>query len=171
MFTSAGHGTLAGARHNAKYGNRCVPSQRGPVDRPDAANGRLMHASVLTVKPAAQTRAELAQREERVKAMFENMTAHNGPMPSARMGRGGVDITTTDNYRVLAGLPVDPDKRNPVVKTFNTIDEARRAQSRVNIYAKAGAGTFSTSVVGNRLFIVRTASEYKKQRAASTDSF
>ena len=171
MFTSAGHGTLAGARHNAKYGNRTVPSERMPVERPDVANGRLMHSSVLQVKSATQTRAELAAREQRRKVMFDNLQQYDGPMPSRVRTRNGVDITTTDNYRALASLPVDPDRRNPVVKSFPSVDDARKAQSRVNLYAKAGAGTFATSVVGNRLFIVRTHAEYRKQRAASTDTF
>lgn len=135
------------------------------MERPDVAHGRLQYNSVLEVKSATQTRAELAAREQRRKDMFDNLQQHNGPMPSARRGRGGVDITQTDNFRVLSSLPVDPHKRNPVVKTFATDEEARKAQGRISLYARAGAGTFATSVVKNQLFIVRTSAEYKKQRS------
>ena len=115
MFTRSRFASLGAARHNAKYGNRTVPSERMPVERPDVANGRLEHASVLQVKSATHTRAELAAREKRRQEMFDNLQQYSGPMPSARRGRGGVDITATDNFRVLSSLPVDPNKRNPVV--------------------------------------------------------
>ena len=159
MFTSSRFATLEAARHNAKYGNRTVPSERMPVERPDVANGRLEHASVLQVKSATQTRAELAARDQRRKEMFENLKAVEGGIPSFSRA-GGSNIKETADYKALASLDVDA----VVQKEYPSVEAARKAQARINLYARSGAGTFKTAVRGNYLFICRTSTEYTAQR-------
>lgn len=157
--------SIKSAAYNHKYGNRCVPSQRGPTERPDVANGRLMHNSVLQVKSATETRAELAAREQRRKQMFENMQAVQGGIPSFTRG-GGASVQDSADYKALAGLEVG----QVVNKMFGDAEAAKKAQARINLYARNGAGTFKTALRGNVLFIVRTSTEYKAQRQRNTES-
>ena len=165
MFTNSRFATLGAARHNAKYGNRTVPSERMPVERPDVANGRLQHASVLQVKNATQTRAELAARAQRRNEMFENLKAVAGGIPSFSRAGGG-NIKETADYKALAALDVDA----VVQKEYPSVDAARKAQARINLYARSGAGTFRTAVRGNHLFICRTSTEYTAQRQRGGES-
>ena len=161
MLTQARFATLKGAAHNMKYGNRAVPSERGPV----LEYSRQTVGCYVEVKGSATTRAELAAREQRRTKMFENLKAVEGGIPSFSRAGGG-NIKETADYKALASLDVDA----VVQKEYPSVDAARKAQARINLYARSGAGTFKTAVRGNYLFICRTSTEYTAQRQRSVES-
>lgn len=97
--------------------------------------------------------------------MFENLKAVEGGIPSfSRVG--GRNIKETADYKALASLDVDA----VVQKEYPSGEAARKAQARINLYARSGAGTFKTAVRGNYLFICRTSTEYTAQRRSSGES-
>ena len=99
--------------------------------------------------------------------MFENLQAVAGnAMPVIGRG-GGSDIKQTADYKALAGLALN----TVVSKPFPSPDEAKKAQARINLYARSGAGTFKTKVHNNTLFLIRTSEEYRSQRNRGETSF
>lgn len=104
--------------------------------------------------------------------MFANMKAVES-VPVATRGRNGVDVTQTDDYKGLAGMPVT-DKDSPTgwfcIEAGST-DKAKKLQAKVNVYARAGAGTFRTRLLkgSSELYVKRISDTYTPQRGAGSD--
>ena len=92
--------------------------------------------------------------------MFTNVASNE--MPVASRGRTAKDLSNDPVYVALKGQPVS-DSYFSDGKEY-TEDAARKFQSKVSAYAKAGAGTFSTTYRGGKVYIKKTADTYTKQR-------
>ena len=92
--------------------------------------------------------------------MFSVVKAED--MPTISRGRAGKDHTGSAVYQALKAMPVGPDWQTDN-KEYSE-DNARKFQSRIAAYAKAGAGTFSTSFRNGKVYIRKNAAEYTKQR-------
>lgn len=83
-------------------------------------------------------------------------------MPIATRGRAGKDHSADPVFQALKAMPVGADWHTDG-KEYSE-DNARKFQSRIAAYAKAGAGTFSTSFRNGKVYIRKNAAEYTKQR-------
>ena len=92
--------------------------------------------------------------------MFTNVASNE--MPVASRGRTAKDLTNDPVYVALKNQPVSESYFSDG-KEY-TEDAARKFQSKVSAYAKAGAGTFSTTYRGGKVYIKKTADTYTKQR-------
>lgn len=104
--------------------------------------------------------------------MFNSMKAVES-VPVATRGRGGVDVTQTEDYKGLSNMPVTD--RESTTGWFcidaGSHDKAKKLQAKVNVYARAGAGTFRTRLLkgSNELYVKRISETYTPQRGAGSD--
>ena len=96
--------------------------------------------------------------------MFTQIAANEMPT-AARKGRNGKDHTADPLYQGLKSLPVNPDGWNVMDGEFSE-DNARKLQSKIAAFAKAGAGTFKTSYRQSRVYVCKMADTYQQQRGA-----
>ena len=92
--------------------------------------------------------------------MFSVVKAED--MPTISRGRAGKDHTADPVYQALKAMPVGADWLSDG-KEYSE-DNARKFQNRIAAFAKAGAGTFSTSFRNGKVYIRKNAAEYTKQR-------
>lgn len=92
---------------------------------------------------------------------FQTVTASEMPA-AARKGRGEKDLSKDELFVALKAQPVGEDWFTD--GTDYSEDKARKLQSKIAAYAKAGAGTFSTSYRAGKVYIRKNAAEYTKQR-------
>ena len=134
-------------------------SERGPGYDGLPGHGKVVHSTVTIV---ARSSANLSHGDimRRLNKMFTNVAQNE--MPVASRGRTAKDLSSDPVYVALKGQPVS-DSYFSDGKEY-TEDAARKFQSKVSAYAKAGAGTFSTTYRGGKVYIKKTADTYTKQR-------
>ena len=134
-------------------------SERGPGYDGLPGHGKVVHSTVTIV---ARSSANLSHGDtmRRLNKVFTNIASNE--MPVASRGRTAKDLTNDPVYVALKGQPVSESYFSDG-KEY-TEDAARKFQSKVSAYAKAGAGTFSTTYRGGKVYIKKTADTYTKQR-------
>lgn len=159
-----------------KYVSRVPSSKRytdGRLPQSERAgelpgHGRVNHATTLDITPRHVVAQRQAENQKRMNEMFANMKAVES-VPVARRGRDGVDLTTTEEYKALAAMPVTDkdDPRGWFAVDCGSVDKAKKQQAMVNRYATAGAGTFRTRLPkgGNTLYVKRISETYVPQRS------
>lgn len=151
----------------ARNATRCPEGQRVPVRQ----GYNMQHAATVDIVPRHVVAQRQAEREKRVNKMFANMKAVEGQLPTRT--RGGSDITQSDDYKALIAMPIgDPNTRDG----YFAIDagseaKAKKMQAKVNVYARAGAGTFRTSLPqgSSVLYVKRISDVYTPQRGKGND--
>ena len=158
-----------------EYGRQRLPDSSRAADAEGmAAAGwkTLQHSTSVTVT-RARPEQSYGDTMRRLNKMFNTMTAvAPADLPASRGGRDGVDIRTTDDYKALAGMPVvghdsEAEKKHGwSAVDAGSVDKAKKLQARVNIMAKAGAGTFSTKLPAGStvLYVKRISETYTQQR-------
>lgn len=139
---------------------RLPQSERGPGLDGLPGHGKLIHSTVLQVARHCTTNPQ-GDTMRRLNKMFQ--TIANEEMPAAaRKGKASKDYSKDEMFVALKNQPVS-DSWFSDGKDYSE-DQGRKLQSKIAVYAKAGAGTFSTSLRGSRVYIKKTAAEYTKQR-------
>ena len=109
----------------------------------------------------------------RYNKMFNTMQAVEN-LPTT--GRGGnSDVTNSEDYRHLSAMPVFAHDSEQEKRTgwyaidAGSEDKAKKLQARVNVCAKAGAGTFKTkhSKGATVVYVKRISETYTQQRNAA----
>lgn len=98
-------------------------------------------------------------------------------LPVATRGRTGSDVRETEEYKALASMPVhahdsEQEKRTGFFAVeCGSEDKAKKMQAKVNVFARAGAGTFKTRLLkgSTTLYIKRIAEEYVPQRGKDSE--
>ena len=139
---------------------RLPVSERGPGYDGLPGHGKLQHSTSVTVTHASREQS-FGDTMRRLNKMFTTVKAADMP-EGARKGRAGKDYTADPLFRALKNQPVGDDYFTDNVEYSE--DKARKLQSKIAAYAKAGAGTFSTSYRGGKVYIRKNAMEYTKQR-------
>ena len=134
-------------------------SERGPGYDGLPGHGKLIHSTRVEVAARTANNPN-GDTMRRLNKMFTNVAANE--MPVASRGRTAKDLSNDPVYVALKGQPVS-DSYFSDGKEY-TEDAARKFQSKVSAYAKAGAGTFSTTYRGGKVYIKKTADTYTKQR-------
>ena len=145
-----------------EYGRqRLLDSSRAADADGMAAAGwkTLQHSTSVTVTHARPEQSK-GDTMRRLNKMFTNVASNE--MPVASRGRTAKDLTNDPVYVALKNQPVSESYFSDG-KEY-TEDAARKFQSKVSAYAKAGAGTFSTTYRGGKVYIKKTADTYTKQR-------
>lgn len=139
-------------------------------------HGKLIHATAVDITPRHVVAKNQAAREKRINDMFSNMQAVE-VVPSARRGRASRDYSQDKDFQALKSMPVMPDDSEQEKVTgwsgveAGSVDKAKKLQAQVNVYARAGAGTFKTRLPkgSTMLYIKRIAEEYVPQRGKGSD--
>ena len=122
---------------------------------------------IVSKQETAQRRAAESARTqslmENIK-MFENMKKA-AAMPVLARGRAKSDLSQNKDFIALKEMPLG----EVFQVDYANVDAAKRAQSRINLYGRNGAGTFKTALQGATLYIQHLSYEYKPQRARVTD--
>ncbi len=90
-------------------------------------------------------------------------TVSKSEMPTISRGRSAKDYSQDETFKALKGLSVDKDNWVSDGKEYSE-DAGRKMQSKIAMYAKAGAGTFKTSFRGGKVYIQKIADTYTQQR-------
>lgn len=158
-----------------EYGRQRLPdsSRAADADGMAAAGWKTLHHSTSVTVTHARPEQSYGDTMRRLNKMFNTMTAvAPADVPASRGGREGVDIRTTDDYKALAGMPVvghdsEAEKKHGwSAVDVGSADKAKKLQARVNIMAKAGAGTFRTKLPAGStvLYVKRISETYSQQR-------
>lgn len=92
-----------------------------------------------------------------------NQTVSVNDVTAVSRGRAGKDLSTDPLFVALRDMPVDKENWRTDGKEY-TEDAARKMQSKIAAYAKAGAGTFKTTYRGGRVYVMKISATYEKQR-------
>lgn len=157
---------------NKRYADGRLPQSERAGELP--GHGRVLHSTNVDITPRHIVEQSKAAQAKRIQEMFANMKAVEN-VPVARRGRDGVDLSTTEEYKALAGMPVTDkdDPRGWFAVDCGSVDKAKKQQAMVNRYATAGAGTFRTRLPkgGTTLYVKRISETYAPQRShAAPDS-
>lgn len=151
---------------NKRYADGRLPQSERAGELP--GHGKVRHATTLDITPRHVVAQRQAAIELEKQKMFANMKAVEN-VPVARRGRDGVDLSTTEEYKALASMPVTDkdDPRGWYAVDCGSVDKAKKQQAMVNRYATAGAGTFRTRLPkgGNTLYVKRISETYVPQRS------
>lgn len=139
---------------------RLPKSEWGPGIDGLPGHGKLQHSTSVSVTHARPEQSK-GDTMRRLNKMFSIVKAADMP-EGARKGRAGKDYTTDPLFQALKAQPVGDDFFTDNAEYSE--DKARKLQSKIAAYAKAGAGTFSTSYRGGKVYIRKNAMEYTKQR-------
>ena len=145
-----------------EYGRQRLPDSSRAADAEGmaAAGWKTLHHSTSVTVTHARPEQSKGDTMRRLNKMFTNVAANE--MPVASRGRTAKDLSNDPVYMALKNQPVS-DSYFSDGKEY-TEDAARKFQSKVSAYAKAGAGTFSTTYRGGKVYIKKTADTYTKQR-------
>lgn len=150
-----------------QYADNRLPERERQGDKDWIVKG-LRHSTSVDITPRHVVEQNKAAQEKRINEMFANMKAVES-VPVARRGRDGVDLSTTEEYKALAGMPVThkDDPRGWFAVECGSEDRAKKQQAMVNRYAVAGAGTFRTRLPkgSNTLYVKRISETYAPQRS------
>lgn len=157
------------APSSKRYADGRLPEGERMGDK-DWITKKLQHSTSVDITPRHVVEQNKAAQAKRVNEMFANMKAVES-VPVARRGRDGVDLTTTEEYKALASMPVT-DKEDPrgwFAVDCGTEDKAKKQQAMVNRYAVAGAGTFRTRLLKGTatLYVKRISETYAPQRSSA----
>ena len=92
-----------------------------------------------------------------------NHTVSIRDVPTVSRGRAGKDLSTDAMFVALRDMPVDTENWRTDGNEYSE-DAARKLQSKIAAYAKAGAGTFKTTYRGKRVYVMKISATYEKQR-------
>lgn len=156
--------------YNKRYKDGRLPVSERQGELP--GHKAMRHSTMIDVTPRHIVEQNNRARQKRIEDMFSTMKAVES-VPVATRGRGGVDLTATEDYKALAGMEVT-DKDSPqgwFAIDCGSPDKAKKTQANVNRYARAGAGTFRTRLLKNTnvLYVKRIAEEYVPQRGAGSE--
>jgi hypothetical protein len=144
---------------------RLPQSERGPGLDGLPGHGKLQHSTSVTVAHASRSgnNAHTAgDTMRRINNMFTNVAASEMPQ-AARKGKAAKDYSADPMYVALKAQPVAENSWFSDGKEYSE-DQGRKLQSKIALYAKAGAGTFKTSFRQGKVYIAKTHAEYTKQR-------
>ena len=155
---------LPSRKHYARdeYGRQRLPdsSRAADADGMAAAGWKTLQHSTSVTVTHARPEQSYGDTMRRLNKMFSVVKAED--MPIATRGRAGKDHSADPVFQALKAMPVGADWHTDG-KEYSE-DNARKFQSRIAAYAKAGAGTFSTSFRNGKVYIRKNAAEYTKQR-------
>lgn len=123
-------------------------------------HGALMHSTTVHVASSSRI-THYGDTMRRLNNMFAKVD--KSEMPVVSRGRAAKDLSADPVFVALKGLPVDADNYVTDGKEY-TEDAGRKMQSKIALYAKAGAGTFRTSFRAGKVYILKIDAEYKQQR-------
>ena len=153
------------------YKDNRLPMSERMGDREWILKG-LSHSTDVDITPRHVVEQNKAAQAKRINDMFAAMKAVEN-VPVASRGRAGVDLTQTDEFKALAGMPVThkDDKTGWYAVECGSHDKAKKQQAMVNRYARAGAGTFRTRLLkdSGTLYVKRISEEYVQQRGGDTE--
>ena len=166
------HHRPAKMRERDEYDRQRLPkSERGPGYEGLPGHGKLMHSTQVEVA-ACSANPSQGDTMRRYNKMFNTMQAVE-TIPTN--SRGGADLRETDDYKHLAAMPVFAHDSEQEKRTgwyaidAGSEDKAKKLQARVNVCAKAGAGTFKTkhSKGATVVYVKRISETYSQQRNAA----
>lgn len=143
---------------------RLPESERVPDSEGMAAAGwtTLKHSTEPDIRHGSSVNPNAGEYMRRLNKMFNNTVAVS-EIPTAARGRAGKDVTQDEMYVALKGMPVDMENWRTDGNEYSK-DNAAKLQSKIAAYAKAGAGTFKTTYRGGRVYVMKIADTYQKQR-------
>ena len=167
------HHRPAKMRERDEYDRQRLPkSERGPGYEGLPGHGKLRHSTDVKVA-ASSANTSSGDTMRRYNKMFNTMQAVEN-LPTT--GRGGnSDVTNSEDYRHLSAMPVFAHDSEQEKRTgwyaidAGSEDKAKKLQARVNVCAKAGAGTFKTkhSKGATVVYVKRISETYSQQRNAA----
>lgn len=166
------HHRPAKMRGRDEYDRQRLPkSERGPGYEGLPGHGKLTHSTDVIVAPSSAN-PNHGDTMRRYNKMFNTMQAVEN-LPTK--GRSGEDITASEDYRHLSAMPVFAHDSEQEKRTgwfaidAGSEDKAKKLQARVNVCAKAGAGTFKTkhSKGATVVYVKRISETYSQQRNAA----
>lgn len=155
---------------------RLPVSHRGPGYDGLPGHGKLLHSTAVTVANSSRNNSE-GDTMRRYNKMFNTMKAvAPAELPVSSRGTGA-DIRETDDYKALADMTVSAhDSEAEKRLGWSAIDagsndKAKKLQARVNVIARAGAGTFKTKLPkgSSVLYLKRISAEYTQQRGGTEE--
>ena len=158
------------ARDDADRQRLPQSSQSPDQDGWSAAGWRPLHHSTTVTVADSSVNPNQGDTMRRLNKMFNTMQAVEN-LPTT--GRGGnSDVTNSEDYRHLSAMPVFPHDSEQEKRTgwyaidAGSEDKAKKLQARVNVCAKAGAGTFKTkhSKGATVVYVKRISETYSQQR-------
>lgn len=151
-----------------QYADGRLPKSERAGELP--GHGKLQHSTNVDITPRHVVEQNKVAQAKRIDEMFTAMKAVEN-VPVASRGRNGTDLSTTEEFKALASLPVShkDDKTGWYAVECGSNDKAKKQQAMVNRYARAGAGTFRTRLLkdSGTLYVKRISEEYVQQRGAS----
>lgn len=158
------------AKRSRCYSEGRLPASERAGELP--GHNRMMHSTNVDITPRHVVEQNKAAQAKRMNEMFANMQAVEN-VPVASRGRAGVDLTQTEEFKALAGMPVThkDDKTGWFAVECGSNDKAKKQQAMVNRYARAGAGTFRTRLLkdSGTLYVKRISEEYVQQRGEAAE--
>lgn len=151
-------------RSPAYKDGRLPESERAPGQDGMAAAGwrKLNYSTTPDIRRGASVNPNDGEYMRRLNKMF-NQTVSITDVPAASRGRAGKDLSADAMFVALRDMPVDTEHWRTDGQEYSE-DAARKLQSRIAAYAKAGAGTFKTTYRGKRVYVMKISSTYEKQR-------
>lgn len=151
-----------------KYG-RLPESERAPGHDGMAAAGwrKLYHSTEPVIRRGSSANPNAGEYMRRLNKMF-NQTVSINDVPAVSRGRAGKDLSADPLFVALRDMPVDTENWRTDGQEY-TEDAARKMQSKIAAYAKAGAGTFRTTYRGKRIYVMKIRATYEKQRNHGDD--
>lgn len=148
---------------------RLPKSERCPDAEGMAAAGwrTLKHSTEPEIRRGSSANPNAGEYMRRLNKMF-NQTVSVQEVPKASRGRASKDLTKDAMFVALRDMPVDTANWRTDGNEY-TEDAARKLQSKVAAYAKAGAGTFKTTYRGKRVYVMKISDTYEKQRERAED--
>lgn len=152
-------------RRSPSYRQGRLPeSERAPGHDGMAAAGwrKLYHSTEPVIRHGSSANPNAGEYMRRLNKMF-NQTVSVNDVTAVSRGRAGKDLSTDPLFVALRDMPVDKENWRTDGKEY-TEDAARKMQSKIAAYAKAGAGTFKTTYRGGRVYVMKISATYEKQR-------
>ena len=148
---------------------RLPESERAPGHYGMAAAGwrKLYHSTMPEIRHGSSANPNAGEYMRKLNKMF-NQTVSIREVPAASRGRAGKDLSKDPMFVALRDMPVDAENWRTDGQEYSE-DSARKLQSKIAAYAKAGAGTFKTTYRGKRVYVMKISATYEKQRNHGAD--
>jgi len=148
---------------------RLPKSERVPDDSGMAAAGwhKLKHSTEPEIRRGSSVNPNAGEYMRRLNKMF-NQTVSVNEVQAVSRGRASKDLSKDAMFVALRDMPVDKENWRTDGNEYSE-DAARKLQSKIAAYAKAGAGTFKTTYRGKRVYVMKISSTYEKQRGNNAD--
>ena len=145
-----------------EYGRQRLPdsSRAADADGMAAAGWKTLRHSTSVTVTHARPEQSVGDTMRRLNKMFSVVKAED--LPTISRGRAGLAHPADPVYKKKKKIQDGADWLSDG-KEYSE-DNARKFQSRIAAFAKAGAGTLRTSFRNGKVYIRKNAAEYTKQR-------